>query len=105
MGPCIWPLERLRNVWYGSVTCYDAACFQRFTQIYEIYPQVGGMDPRPLSEVSCHTLVTDIIEVADDGQSARAYFLTPGLIYSTLNGNQKKALCLPVGALWCGLCI
>ena len=48
------------------------------------------MDPRPLSEVSCHTLVTDIIEVADDGQTARAYFLTPGLIYSTLNVNQKK---------------
>ena len=79
-----------QNVWYGSVTCYDAACFSRFTQIYEIYPQVGGMDPRPLSEVSCHTLVTDIIEVADDGQTARAYFLTPGLIYSTLNGNEKK---------------
>lgn len=58
------------NVWYGSVTCYDAACFSRFTQIYEIYPQIGGMDPRPLSEVSCHTLVTDIIEVADDGQTA-----------------------------------
>ena len=82
--------EASPNVWYGSVTCYDAACFNRFTQIYEIYPQVGGMDPRPLSEVSCHTLVTDIIEVADDGQTARAYFLTPGLIYSTLNANQKK---------------
>lgn len=78
------------NVWYGSVTCYDAACFQRFTQIYEQYPQIGGMDPRPLSEVSCHTLVTDIIEVADDGQTARAYFLTPGLIYSSLNANEKK---------------
>ena len=23
-----------QNVWYGSVTCYDAACFSRFTQIY-----------------------------------------------------------------------
>lgn len=37
-----------------------------------------------------HTLATDIIEVAEDGQTARAYFYTPGAISSTLNTSRTR---------------
>ena len=35
-------------------------------------------------------LATDIIEVAGDGRTARAYFYTPGAISSTLNLSRKR---------------
>ena len=41
-------------------------------------------------ECSVHTLVCDVIEVADDGKSARASFVTPGAINSTLDPDQEK---------------
>jgi hypothetical protein len=50
--------------------------------MYDEYPEIGGKDPRPLSEASVHTLVNDVIEVAADGKSARASFITPGVIHS-----------------------
>ncbi len=72
------------QVWFGSVTQYDKMCFENWLNIFERYPEVGGKDPRPLMEASVHTLVTDVIEVAADGQSARGSFITPGVIHSRL---------------------
>ena len=54
------------------------------------YPEVEGMDPRPLMECAVHMLGSSIIEVADDGQSARASWYTPGVIFSTLNWHGKR---------------
>ena len=65
------------QVWYGSVTRYDAQAMENWLKIYEYYPEVGGKDPRPLLEASVHTLVTDIIEVAADARPPRACAL-PG---------------------------
>jgi len=59
-------------------------------------PEIGGFDIRPLMELSLHTLATDIVEVADDGKTARAFFLTPGLISSAVGGNGKRRC----GGLW-----
>lgn len=78
-------MRGFEQVWYGSVTRYDAQAMEHWLSIYERYPEVGGKDPRPLLEASIHTLVTDIIEVAEDGLSARGSFITPGLITSRLN--------------------
>ena len=69
-----------RSVWHGSVTLYDGKAFERWLSLFEVMPEIGGLDPRPLMEISMHTLATDIVEVADDGLSARATFLTPGNI-------------------------
>lgn len=85
-----------RSVWHGSVTLYDVKCAQRFTTLYEAMPEVGGLDIRPLMEVSMHTLATDIVEVADDGLSARATFLTPGNISGAASANLKRR----AGGLW-----
>lgn len=92
---CSWAhaFGRMRGfdqVWYGSVTRYDAMAMENWLEMYNIYPEVGGKDPRPLMEASVHTLVTDIIEVADDGQSARGSFVTPGVIHSVLTPEQHK---------------
>lgn len=77
------------QVWYGSVNQYDAQAMEHWLSIHDIYPEVGGKDPRPLLEASVHTLVTDVIEVAADGMSARGSFITPGIIQSRLNDNRK----------------
>ena len=78
------------QIWYGSVTCYDRMAMENWMQVVEHYPEVGGKDPRPLMEASIHTLVTDIIEVAKDGKSARSSFITPGVIHSVLTAEKKK---------------
>ena len=82
------------SVWHGSVTLYDGKAFQRWLSLFDEFPEVGGLDPRPLMEVSMHTLATDIVEVADDGLSARATFLTPGNIGGGTGGKRR------VGGLW-----
>ncbi|MDR1573856.1 MAG: nuclear transport factor 2 family protein [Clostridiales Family XIII bacterium] len=92
---CSWAHEfgRMRGfeqVWFGSVTAYDAMAFRNWLDIYEKYPEVGGKDPRPLMEASVHTLAADIIEVAADGLSARASYVTPGVIHSVLTPTGKK---------------
>ncbi len=92
---CSWAhaFGRMRGfdqVWFGSVSRYDMQAFENWLKMYQIYPEVGGKDPRPLLEASVHTLVTDIIEVAADGQTARGMFITPGVIHSRLTPDQEK---------------
>lgn len=78
------------QIWHGSVAQYDKMSFENAIELMEIYPETAGKDPRPLMEASVHTLVTDIIEVAEDGMSARGSFITPGVIHSTLTPDKKK---------------
>lgn len=92
---CSWAhaFGRMRGfdeVWYGSVTRYDAMAFENWLEMYDKYPEIGGKDPRPLMEASVHTLITDVIEVAEDGMSARGSFITPGVIHSVLTPGGKK---------------
>ncbi|MCD8116035.1 MAG: hypothetical protein LUE21_02785 [Oscillospiraceae bacterium] len=92
---CSWAhaFGRMRGfdqVWYGSVGSYDAMAMENWLKIWKLYPEVAGKDPRPLMEASVHTLVTDIIEVAADGQSARGSFITPGVIHSRLTEEGSK---------------
>ena len=84
------------QVWYGVVNHYDEMAMQNWLKMHNIYPEVAGKDPRPLMEASVHTLATDIIEVAEDGMSARAAFMTPGVIHSVLTPDEKKYC----GILW-----
>ncbi len=61
-----------------------------YRQIIHVYPEVEGMDERPLMECAVHMLGSSIIEVAEDGKSTRASWYTPGIIFSTLNIDKKK---------------
>ena len=92
---CSWAhaFGRMRGfdqVYRGSVGDYDKMCMENWLALYKIYPEVAGKDPRPLMECSVHTLVTDVIEVAEDGQSARGSFITPGVIHSRLTGEYDE---------------
>lgn len=92
---CSWAhaFGRMRGfdqVWYGSVTQYDKMSMENWLELVGRYPEVGGKDPRPLMEASVHTLVTDVIEVAEDGMSARGSFITPGVIHSRLTPEGER---------------
>ena len=107
-----WPVEEWSNIWdlsddcswahgfgrwrggykvyLNSVTEWDIPTFTNYMKVYKLYPDVMGMDPRPLNFSPVHVLSSDIIEVADDGKSARGAFLTPGNIYEYLKPQQRR---------------
>ncbi len=78
------------QVCHGNINDYESMGMENWLKLNKIYPEVGGKDFRPLMECSVHTLACDIIEVADDGQSARATFVTPGAINTTLSPDLEK---------------
>ena len=72
-------------VWYGHVANYNLQHMRVYPEMYTLVPEIAWLtDFRPLSEVAMHSLSTDVIEVADDGQTARGFFITPGVISSAL---------------------
>lgn len=76
------------EVWFNSVTTYNWRGISSYGQIFLAVPEVSRLtDFRSLSELSVHTLATDIIEVAEDGRTARGFFLTPGVLSSAPNPN------------------
>ena len=78
------------KVYLNSVTEWDIPTFTNYMKLYKLYPDVMGMDPRPLNFSPVHNLSSDVIEVADDGRSARGAFLTPGNIYEYLKPQQRR---------------
>lgn len=86
---CFGRMRGFDEIWWDSVTRIDAMAYSAFTALAKKYPQVGGKDPRALFEAPIHTLTTDVLEVAEDGMSARATFFTPGVIFNHLALNGK----------------
>ncbi len=80
-----------QGVKFGWGSSLERQTYGAYLELTQTWPQVTGVDPRPLYEAAMHTLATDIIEVAADGQSARAYFYTPGSVTSTLNPDRKRS--------------
>jgi hypothetical protein len=79
-----------KNVWWGHVANYNLIYLDVYRQIYDLLPEVSWLtDFRSLGELAMHSLSTDIIEVAGDGKTARASFLTPGVISSALHPDMK----------------
>ena len=107
-----WPVEEWSNIWdlsddcswahgfgrwrggykvyLNSVTEWDIPTFTNYMKLYKLYPDVMGIGTRPLNFSPVHNLSSDIIEVADDGKSARGAFLTPGNIYEYLKPQQRR---------------
>lgn len=65
-----------------------------FDQVAKVYPEV--LDPenvpdyRAICEEAMHFTVSPVVEVAEDGQSAKGLWYTPGCIFSTLNPQQAR---------------
>jgi len=77
------------------IECYadeqEANAVQIYEQVVPIYPEVSKVkDRRALIEVAMHLLASPVIEVAEDGQSAKGLWYTPGCIFSTLNPQKAK---------------
>lgn len=89
-------MRGFKSVWNGLVMLYDIQATQKLQQNYEAMPEIAGFDMLSLMELSIHTLATDVVEVADDGKSARAYFLTPGLISGSVTNNGFRR----ISGLW-----
>ena len=78
------------QIWYNSVTMYDYSVYETYIDLVQMFPEIGGLDPRPTMELSMHTLVNGIIEVAEDGKTARSSFVTPGMLYDCINSMAVK---------------
>ncbi len=83
-----------KSIWMGSVVDADEMAIETYRDLIEVYPQIAGMDYRPLACHAMHTLTNGIVEIADDGESARASYLTPGLLYNILDdsGHRRGAM-------------
>lgn len=88
-----------RDQYYNNyVLNQERDTFQGYMNLWEAYPEVREffgttrhmMEYRALNEEAMHLITTPIVEVAEDGQSARCLFYTPGLIFSTLNPQQER---------------
>ncbi len=72
-----------KAVWRGHVANYNWRQMSPYPKMFDLVPEISWLtDFRSLGEVAMHSLSTDVIEVADDGQTARGFFLTPGVISS-----------------------
>lgn len=78
------------EIWYNHAVYNDANPICDFPAYMLQYPEIAGKDPRPLMCIAMHVLANEIIEVADDGNTARAMFLTPGILISHINSNGLK---------------
>jgi hypothetical protein len=60
------------------------------------YPQLQGHDLRSVTASGCHALASDVIEVAEDGMSARSFYLTPGTLMGSVGMESTDSR----GATW-----
>jgi len=79
-----------KAVFWGHVADYNWRQVSPYEKMFDLVPEIAWLkDFRSLGEVAMHALGNDIIETADDGQTARGSFLTPGVISSALQPNMK----------------
>ena len=67
------------EVWSGSVIDADEDVYTRFTAKCRQDPAYSHLDIRSTGSSGCHNLASPVIEVAADGKTARASYLTPGM--------------------------
>lgn len=82
-------VQTRESFWYAKVTGYDMMPYRMYVKNYPVWPEIGGLDPRPLFGAAIHATNSDIIEVADDGLSARGTWLAPGVIHSPLHPDKR----------------
>ena len=83
------------EMFYGSVEKYDRDMLSLYDTMTKINPKIIGRDPLACCLGGLHSLASGVIEVAEDGQSARSFFLTPGTLCSCNmpSGRRDGAMC------------
>ncbi len=82
---CTWAHQFGRMVGYeevyiNSVGHTDNMAMRSMGEMIRNYPEYQGHDIRSTGSSGVHVLASDVIEVADDGLSARSFYLTPGTL-------------------------
>ena len=68
------------EMYYGSVEKYDRDMLDLYNTMVKKNPHIIGKDFLACCLGGLHSLASGVIEVAEDGQSARSFFLTPGTL-------------------------
>lgn len=80
------------EIYLNSVLHMDRQIVMDNFKLMEDFPQLQGHDNRSVTSGGCHALTSDVIEVADDGQSARSFYLTPGTLMGSIDGMNDKRM-------------
>ena len=72
------------EVYFNNVEHMDHMMALGSFAAMEKYHELAGHDLRSVTSGGCHALCSDVIEVADDGMSARSYYLTPGTLMGSV---------------------
>jgi hypothetical protein len=74
---------------YADAQEANAAAY--YALLEPVYPEVSAVkDRRALIEEAMHLLVSPVIEVAEDGLTAKGLWYTPGCIFSTLTPRKNR---------------
>ena len=68
------------EVYLNSVGHTDGMAMRSMMEMTKKFPEYQGHDIRSTGSSGVHVLASDVIEVADDGMSARSFYLTPGTL-------------------------
>ena len=89
------------EVYYNSVVHTDANMLGLAIQKMQSMEEMWGHDFLSTGKSGCHALASDVIEVAEDGMSARAFYLTPGTMTGGMSmGLANGSVCRGGGWLW-----
>lgn len=72
------------EVYYNSVVHTDANMLGLAIKRMQSMKFMWGRDFLSTGKSGCHALSSDVIEVAEDGMSARAFYLTPGTMTGSI---------------------
>lgn len=97
---CTWAHQFGRMVGYeevyiNSVGHTDSMAMRSMTEMIRNFPEYQGHDIRSTGSSGVHVLASDVIEVADDGMSARSFYLTPGTLTGPIGFDGKHR-----GGVW-----
>lgn len=83
------------QMYYGSVEKYDRDMLDLYCTMVKKNPHIIGKDFLSCCLGGLHSLASGVIEVAEDGKSARSFFLTPGTLCACNMPSMKRdgAMC------------
>lgn len=82
MGPPVGEEDDDEGMPFENVTKKHFDRPEKMRDVYDVFDLYGHNVEGTCCQ-SCHVLASPVIEVADDGKSARGFFLTPGTMMST----------------------
>ena len=88
------------QVYLDSVVYTDPNQVKRFGDTCVEFPVLRGHDLRSTGSCGAHALSVGIIEIADDGQSGRSFYVTPGTMFGNYNAMGRREPARNGGWFW-----